>query len=95
MKEHKKLIYIFIILFFVGGCKILEKKATEIKKNFGIEPSGKNINKDKNNSIEITVSCGEENNLEKYINEGWVIKKEYSRKKFVRGKQLLLQKIAI
>ena len=30
------------------------------------------------NSIEITVSCNEENDLEKYINEGWKIAKEYS-----------------
>ena len=33
------------------------------------------------NSIEIIVSCGEDSNLEKYINEGWSIKQEYSEEK--------------
>ena len=38
------------------------------------------------NSIEIIVSCGEDSNLEKYINEGWVIKKEYSEEKICSWK---------
>ena len=54
-----------MILFLVGGCKVLEKKATEIKKRFVTESSEEIINKD--NSIEITVSCGEDSNLEQYI----------------------------
>ena len=51
MKKYKKLIYIFMIIFLVSGCKITEKKVTE-----------------QENSIEIIVSCGEDSNLEKYIN---------------------------
>ena len=61
MKEYKKLTYIFIIFFFIGGCKVSEKKVTE-----------------KKNNIEIIISCGKDSNLEKYINDGWNIKKEYS-----------------
>ena len=38
------------------------------------------------NSIEIIVSCGEDSNLERYINEGWVIKKEYSEEKICSWK---------
>ena len=67
MKEYQKLIYIFMILFLVGGCKMLEKKATEIKNSFGIQSSEESIEND--NSIEITVSCGEDSNIEQYINE--------------------------
>ena len=79
MKEYQKLIYIFIILFLVSGCKILEKKATEIKNSFGTQSSEESINEE--NSIEITVSCGEDSNIEQYINEGWTIKQEYSEEK--------------
>ena len=56
MKANKRLTYIFIIFFLIGGCKAPENKVNE-----------------KENSIEIIVSCGEDSNLEKYINEGWTI----------------------
>ena len=46
MKEYKKLLYIFMILFLVSGCKILEKKATEIKNNFGIQLPEESIKKE-------------------------------------------------
>jgi hypothetical protein len=52
MKEYKKLLYIFMMVFLVSGCKILEKKATEIKNSFGIQSSEESIKKE--NSIEIT-----------------------------------------
>ena len=68
-----------MMLFLVSGCKVLEKKATEIKKNFKMESSEESI--DKKNSIEIIVSCGENSKLEKYIEEGWTIKQEYSEDK--------------
>ena len=75
MKKYRKLLYIFIILFLISGCKTLEKKATENK-----------------NSIEITVSCGKNSNLEKYINEGWAIKKEYSEEKVCSWKTVAASK---
>ena len=79
-----------MILFFVSGCKILEKKATEIKNNLRMESSEESINK--KNSIEIIVSCGENSNLEKYINEGWTIKKEYSEEKVCSWKTVAASK---
>ena len=79
-----------MILFLVSGCKTLEKKATEIKNSFGIQSSKENI-KNKN-SIEITVSCGENSNLEKYINEGWAIKQEYSEEKVCSWKTVAASK---
>ena len=79
-----------MILFLVGGCKVLEKKATEIKKRFVTESSEEIINKD--NSIEITVSCGEDSNLEQYINDGWTIKQEYSEEKVCSWKTVAASK---
>ena len=79
-----------MILFLVGGCKILEKKATEIKNSFGIQSSEESIKK--SDSIEITVSCGEKNNLEQYINEGWKITKEYSEEKICSWKSVAASK---
>ena len=43
-------------------------------------------------SIEITVSCGEKNNLEQYINEGWKITKEYSEEKICSWKSVAASK---
>ena len=79
-----------MILFLAGGCKLLEKKASEIKSSFGIESSEEIIKKE--NSIEITVSCGEDNNLEKYIEEGWTIKNEYSEEKVCSWKTVAATK---
>ena len=33
------------------------------------------------NNIEIIVSCGDDGDLKKYLNEGWTIKQEYSEEK--------------
>ena len=79
-----------MILFLAGGCKILDKKANEIKNSFGIQPSEEIIENE--NRIEITVSCGEDNNLEKYINEGWTIKNEYSEEKICSWKTIAASK---
>ena len=47
---------------------------------------------EKENSIEIIVSCGEDSNLEKYINEGWTIKQEYSEEKVCSWKTIAASK---
>ena len=75
MKEYKKLTYIFIVFFLIGGCKTSEKEVTESE-----------------NSIEIIVSCEEDSNLEKYINDGWKIKKEYSEEKVCSWKTIAASK---
>ena len=71
MKKFKKLTYIFIIFFLIGGCKTSEKKINENE-----------------NTIEIIISCVEDNNLEEYINDGWNIKKEYSEEKVCSWKTI-------
>ena len=71
MKKFKKLTYIFIIFFLIGGCKTSEKKINENE-----------------NTIEIIISCDDNNNLEEYINDGWNIKKEYSEEKVCSWKTI-------
>ena len=44
------------------------------------------------NSIKIIVSCGEGDDLEKYINDGWNIKKEYSEEKVCSWKTVAATK---
>ena len=80
MKAHKKFTYIFIIFFLISGCKAPENKVTE------------NEATENENSMEITVSCGEDSNLEKYINEGWTIKQEYSEEKVCSWKTVAASK---
>ena len=43
-------------------------------------------------SIEIIVSCEEDNNIEEYINDGWNIKKEYSEEKVCSWKTIAASK---
>ena len=57
----------------------------------GCKMPEKKIN-DNDNSIEIIVSCGEDSNLEKYINDGWNIKKEYSEEKVCSWKTIAASK---
>ena len=75
MKLNKKLIYIFIIFFLIGGCKKPENKVI-----------------DKKTSIELTISCEEDSNLEEYINQGWNIKKEYVEEKVCSWKTIAASK---
>ena len=77
MKGYKNITYVFMIFFLISGCKI-------------VPPDKKTDNKD--NSIEIIVSCGEDSNLEKYINDGWNIKKEYSEEKICSWKTVAASK---
>ena len=44
------------------------------------------------NTIEIIISCGEDSNLEKYIKDGWKIKKEYSEEKVCSWKTIAASK---
>ena len=44
------------------------------------------------NTIEVIISCGEDSNLEKYIKDGWKIKKEYSEEKVCSWKTIAASK---
>ena len=86
MKKHKQYIYFLIIPILLSGWKTLEKIGNEIKLDLEEERAEKDIKR--KNSIEITISCGEENDLNKYINEGWYIIKEYSEEKICSWKSV-------
>ena len=47
---------------------------------------------EKENSIEIIISCGEDSNLEEYISDGWNIKKEYAEEKVCSWKTIAASK---
>ena len=57
----------------------------------GCKTLEKKVN-EKEESIEIIVSCGEDSNLKKYIDDGWIIKKEYSDEKVCSWKTVAASK---
>ena len=90
MKKHKKYLYLLIVPILLSSCKALEEPGNEIKQDLEDKSSEKDINRKK--SIEITISCGEDNDLKKYINEGWYIIKEYSKEKICSWKSVAATK---
>ena len=66
----------FFIIFFLIG---------------GCKTPEKESTKNENN-IEIIVSCGEDSDLQNYINEGWKIKNEYSEEKVCSWKTIAASK---
>ena len=57
----------------------------------GCKMPEKKVNENEN-SIEIIVSCGEDSNLKKYINDGWNITKQYSEEKVCSWKTVAASK---
>ena len=86
MKKYVKFNFLLLILIFLSGCKALEKSLDQIKNNLQKQPSQEKIN-DKN-SIEISVSCGDDSDFKKYISEGWKIVKEHSEEKICSWKSV-------
>ena len=71
------------------------KRLTYIFIIFFLIVSCKNSEKkiiEKENSIEIIVSCEEDSDLEKYINDGWKIKQEYTEEKVCSWKTIAASK---
>ena len=91
MKKHKKYLFLLIFPILLSSWKALEKRDNEIKQDLEDKSSEKDINLKK--SIEITISCGEDNDLKKYINEGWYIIKEYSKEKIFSWKSVQAKKL--
>ena len=73
----------------------LHKKLTYIFIIFfllsGCKTSEKKVS-EKETSIEITISCGEDSNLQEYIDKGWNIKKEYAEEKICSWKTIAASK---
>ena len=77
MNLVKKSISFIFVSLLINSCK------TIINENIILNESQEDIKEDlnsKKNQIEIRFSCGE-NNIKKYLNDGWIIIKEYSEEK--------------
>ena len=76
MNKIKKILQIFLLLIFLTSCK------TSIKKDKPImnpkEDFNENVNSEKK-IMEIKFSCGE-NRISEYLEDGWIILKEDSKK---------------
>jgi len=78
MKKIIKFSPLLIFSLLLSSCK------TSINEDKLIDESYENLNSEKN-QIEIRFSCGEDN-ISKYIEEGWVIIDEYSEEKICTWK---------
>jgi len=73
---------IFLLLIFITSCK------TSLKKDYPTIQTEENLNKFNNvekKRMEIKFSCGEEG-ISQYLDDGWIIIKEYSQEKICTWK---------
>ena len=82
MKKQLKLSYFLVLLLTISSCKTI---INENKSENGTDNNPpENLTK-KKNQIEIRFSCGEDN-ISKYLDEGWNIIEEYSEEKICTWK---------
>ena len=79
-----KALNIFFILILLSSCNGEFNFNKTNKKNIQLINSQKSNNKDK---LEITISCDEEN-IEKYLKDGWRIKNKKSKDKICSWKSI-------
>ena len=77
-----KLTKILLILFFITSCK--SRLEIDQQLNNTDQDTTQDVISEKNN-MEIRFSCGE-NEINKYLKEGWVIKEEYTEEKICTWK---------
>ena len=82
MKNSIKFIQLFLILVFLTSCKSTANKKELIKDPRDQE--GKQINVVKK-KMEVRYSCGEEG-ISEFLNNGWIISKEYTEEKICTWK---------
>ena len=84
MKRIKQITKIFLALFLLTSCR------TSLNDVPPIINSEVNINENNNlekEKIEIKFSCGDDG-IKKYLDEGWIISKEYSQEKICTWKSV-------
>ena len=84
MKKIKYLSHILLITILLSSCN------TSIKKEYPLTDSEGNINENSNLEIkrmEVKFSCGEDE-ISKYIDDGWMILKEDSQEKICTWKSV-------
>ena len=84
MKIIKQFSKILLISIFLSSCKSSINK--EFPKNNLEENINKNINSEKK-TMEIKFSCGEDD-ISEYLDNGWIILKEYSQEKICTWKSV-------
>ena len=84
MKVIKNLSYLFFVLVFFTSCKTSINNENPIKNS---EDEIKNKNNAKKEIMEIKFSCGEDG-ISKYLDDGWIILKEYSEEKICTWKSV-------
>ena len=82
MKNFIKLAQLFLILTFLTSCKGKVNNEKIIKKSE--DPKNEQLIKAKN-KLEVRYSCGEDG-ITEFLNDGWVIVKEYTEEKICTWK---------
>ena len=82
MKNFIKITNLFFLLIFLTSCQTAVNKEDFIKDSE--EQKNENKNKAKN-KMEVKYSCGEDG-ISEFLNDGWIIVKEYSEEKICTWK---------
>ena len=84
MKRYKKFFKILLIVILLTSCKTSINNEKPVN-NF--EDDINNNNSEKKEIMEIKFSCGEDG-ISKYLDNGWIILKEYSEEKICTWKSV-------
>ena len=82
MKNSIKISQLLLLLIFLTSCKSTTNKKELLKDSIEQKNQHKNISKSK---MEVKFSCGEDG-ISDFLNDGWIIIKEYSEEKICTWK---------
>ena len=82
MKKNLKITQLFILLIFLTSCKSTVNKDELIKDSEVQKSKQTNVAKSK---MEVRYSCGEDG-ISEFLNDGWIISKEYTEEKICTWK---------
>ena len=82
MKKYLKITQSFILLIFLASCKATLNKDELIKDSEVQKSKQTNVAKSK---MEVRYSCGEDG-ISEFLNDGWIISKEYTEEKICTWK---------
>ena len=82
MKKNLKITQLFILLIFLTSCKSTVNKDELIKDSEVQKSEQTNVAKSK---MEVRYSCGEDG-ISEFLNDGWIITKEYTEEKICTWK---------
>ena len=82
MKKYIKLTQLFFLLIFITSCKSTGNKDELIKDSEDYNIKQPNVAK---RMMEVRYSCGEDG-ISEFLNDGWIISKEYTEEKICTWK---------